>query len=119
MWWLHVLVYGCVVFFVFFFFQAEDGIRDVERSRGLGNGYKRQAYAVLNSKFEMSHEAIAKAVGKKRVTISNSLRLLKLPPDIRKSLRKGDISAGHACAILQAKTGQAMNKTWKIMLLKD
>jgi len=78
-----------------------------------------EAYAVLNSKFEMSHRAIAKAVGKKRVTVSNSLRLLKLPPDIRKSLRKGDISAGHARAILQAKTGPAMNKIWKAILKKD
>jgi len=78
-----------------------------------------EAYAVLNSKFEMSHIAIAKAVGKKRVTISNSLRLLKLPPDIRKSLRKGDISAGHARAILQAKTGPAMNKIWKAILNKN
>ena len=78
-----------------------------------------EAYAVLNSKFEMSHIAIAKAVGKKRVTISNSLRLLKLPPDIKKSLRKGDISAGHARAILQAKTGPAMNKIWKAILKKD
>eukprot|EP00831_Metopus_contortus_P015778 TRINITY_DN16563_c0_g1_i5.p3 TRINITY_DN16563_c0_g1~~TRINITY_DN16563_c0_g1_i5.p3 ORF type:complete len:135 (+),score=44.59 TRINITY_DN16563_c0_g1_i5:87-491(+) len=32
----------CVFFFFFFFFQAEDGIRDVERSRGLGDVYKRQ-----------------------------------------------------------------------------
>ena len=78
-----------------------------------------EAYAVLNSKFEMSHVAIAKAVGKKRVTVSNSLRLLKLPPDIRKSLRKGDISAGHARAILQGKTGPAMNKIWKAILNKD
>ncbi len=29
---------------IFFFFQAEDGIRDVERSRGLGDVYKRQDY---------------------------------------------------------------------------
>ncbi len=33
-----------VVYFLFFFFQAEDGIRDVERSRGLGDVYKRQDY---------------------------------------------------------------------------
>ena len=31
--------------FVFFFFQAEDGIRDLVRSRGLGDVYKRQAHA--------------------------------------------------------------------------
>ena len=78
-----------------------------------------EAYAVLNSKFDMSHEAIAKSVGKKRVTVSNSLRLLKLPSDIRKSLRKGHISAGHARAILQAKTGPAMDKIWKYILNKD
>ncbi len=34
-----------VLRFFFFFFQAEDGIRDVERSRGLGDVYKRQDYS--------------------------------------------------------------------------
>ncbi len=33
-----------LVYYLFFFFQAEDGIRDVERSRGLGDVYKRQDY---------------------------------------------------------------------------
>ena len=32
----------CHVFYIFFFFQAEDGIRDLVRSRGLGDVYKRQ-----------------------------------------------------------------------------
>ena len=37
----------CVFFFsMFFFFQAEDGIRDLVRSRGLGDVYKRQAMAI-------------------------------------------------------------------------
>ena len=72
-----------------------------------------EAYAVLNSKFSMSHNEIAKAVGKKRVTISNSLRLLKLPSEIRSSLRKGVITAGHARAILQGKTTNQMIKAWK------
>ena len=78
-----------------------------------------EAYAVLNSKHGLSHAGIAKAVGKKRVTISNSLRLLKLPPEIRKSLRDGEISAGHARAILQAKTNEGMKKVWKIILNND
>jgi len=78
-----------------------------------------EAYAVLNSKYGMSHNAIAKAVGKKRVTISNSLRLLKLPTEIRKSLRKGDISAGHARAILQGKTVSEMIKAWKKIIDDD
>ncbi len=75
-----------------------------------------EAYAVLNSKFGKSHQAIASSVGKKRVTISNSLRLLKLPSEIRKSLRKNEISAGHARAILQAKTVAKMIKIWKKIL---
>lgn len=75
-----------------------------------------EAYAVLNSKFDMTHGEIAKAVGKKRVTISNSLRLLKLPIEIRKSLREGLISAGHARAILQGKTVSEMIKAWKMIL---
>ena len=41
-----VFVLFCFLFFVFFF-QAEDGIRDVERSRGLGDVYKRQVLDIL------------------------------------------------------------------------
>ncbi len=37
-------IHRFIVCFLFFFFQAEDGIRDVERSRGLGDVYKRQDY---------------------------------------------------------------------------
>ena len=38
----------CLLFFVFFFFQAEDGIRDLVRSRGLGDVYKRQGFAYIH-----------------------------------------------------------------------
>ena len=42
-----VLFFSCFFcFFLFCFFQAEDGIRDLVRSRGLGDVYKRQAYLV-------------------------------------------------------------------------
>ena len=78
-----------------------------------------EAYAVLNSKYNLSHDAIAKSVGKKRVTVSNALRLLKLPVEIRKSIRKGKISGGHGRAILQAKTIASMNKLWRVILNKD
>ena len=78
-----------------------------------------EAYAVLNTKYGMAHGVIAKAVGKKRVTISNALRLLKLPKEIKKSLRNGQISAGHARAILQAKNSSFMKKMWKTILKKD
>ncbi len=78
-----------------------------------------EAYAVLNKKYGLSHASIAKAVGKKRVTISNSLRLLKLPLEIRKSLIERKISAGHARAILQMKSPSSMIKVWEIIMEKN
>ncbi len=72
-----------------------------------------EGYAILNSEHGLSHDDIAKTIGKKRATISNSLRLLKLPPEIRKSIREGKISAGHGRAILQKKTISAMQIFWK------
>tara|TARA_B100000123_G_C25734094_1_gene430684 strand:+ start:364 stop:1239 length:876 start_codon:yes stop_codon:yes gene_type:complete len=78
-----------------------------------------EAFAVLNKKYSLPHEAIAKAVGKKRVTISNALRLLRLPQTIRKSLIDKEISAGHARAILQAKPPLKMIKVWKTIIGKN
>ena len=72
-----------------------------------------EGYAVLNSKYSLSHDGIAKTIGKKRTTISNALRLLKLPPEIRKSIRSGEITAGHGRAILQKKSIPAMKNLWK------
>ena len=72
-----------------------------------------EGYAVLNSKYSLSHDGIAKTIGKKRTTISNALRLLKLPPEIRKSIRNGEITAGHGRAILQKKSISAMKNLWK------
>ena len=40
------------IFCFFFFFQAEDGIRDLVRSRGLGDVYKRQAYGCTSEKVD-------------------------------------------------------------------
>ena len=72
-----------------------------------------EGYAVLNSKYSLSHDGIAKTIGKKRTTISNALRLLKLRPEIRKSIRSGEITAGHGRAILQKKSIAAMKNLWK------
>ena len=71
-----------------------------------------EGYAVLNSKYDLSHEDIAKTIGKKRATISNALRLLKLPAEIRRSIRDGKISAGHGRAILQKRTINSMRRLW-------
>jgi ParB family chromosome partitioning protein len=58
------------------------------------------AYKKLMDLTGLSQDEMAARVGKNRSTVANALRLLKLPPDIRESLEKGDISPGHARAIL-------------------
>ena len=59
-----------------------------------------EGYAILCGKYNLAQEEIAKRVGKSRPAIANSLRLLKLPPEIKSALKSGNISAGHARAIL-------------------
>ena len=78
-----------------------------------------EGYAVLNSKYGMSHELISTSVGKKRTTISNFLRLLKLPPEIKTSIREGGISAGHGRALLQLKSVHAMKKMWNKIIRQN
>ena len=75
-----------------------------------------EAFAILQSKFNLSQNQIAKTVGKSRSTITNSLRLLQLPSDIKKSLRNNQISAGHGRAILAMKTKQGMLKLWRLII---
>lgn len=58
------------------------------------------AYATLQEKFGLSQEEIAVRVGKGRTTITNSLRLLKLPQEIRDLLRAGQLTAGQARPLL-------------------
>jgi ParB family chromosome partitioning protein len=54
----------------------------------------------LMEQFHLTQEEISKQVGKDRTTITNAVRLLKLPQDIRQSLIDGSISMGHARAFL-------------------
>ena len=77
-----------------------------------------EAYALLQNKFNFSQNDIAKSVGKSRSTITNSLRLLQLPSEVRLSLKEGKVSAGHARAILALDSKKAMLKLWKL-ILKD
>ena len=56
-------------------------------------------YSLLSEKYGLSHKEIATRVGKSRSEISNKIRLLKLSPQIRNSLRKKEINYGHAKAI--------------------
>lgn len=59
-----------------------------------------EAYARLVEERMLSHEEIAKRVGKDRATITNCLRLLRLPEEVRLHIVEGRLSAGHARTLL-------------------
>lgn len=58
------------------------------------------AYQQLIEDFNLTHDDVATKVGKSRAAISNTLRLMQLPPGIQKLLAEGSLSAGHARALL-------------------
>ena len=58
------------------------------------------AYQTLADDFGLSHEEIAKRVGKRRTTVSNTLRLMRLAAPLQAALTRGFISEGHARALL-------------------
>ena len=57
-------------------------------------------YAELIEKYGMTQEKVAKMVGRSRSAVANAVRLLSLPERVLKMLENGDISAGHARALL-------------------
>lgn len=59
-----------------------------------------QAYQRLIDEFQLKHADVATRVGRSRAAISNALRLLDLPPELRSSLATGGITEGHARALL-------------------
>ncbi len=60
-------------------------------------------YKELIEKYDMTHEEVAKVVGKARASISNALRLLELPQAIKDLVESKDLSAGHAKVLLSVK----------------
>ena len=58
------------------------------------------AYKALIDQFDLTQEQIAKQVGKSRPAIANLLRLLDLPDEVLEQLKAGDLTAGHARALL-------------------
>jgi len=58
------------------------------------------AYQQMIEDFSMTHEQVATTIGKSRAAVSNTLRLLQLPPSIQRALREDRLSMGHARALL-------------------
>ncbi len=59
-----------------------------------------QALRRLQDELGLTQEALAGKVGKDRATVANTLRLLRLPTEVREELQRGTLSAGHARALL-------------------
>lgn len=68
-----------------------------------------EAYERLLKEHAYTPESLAERVGKNRSTVANSMRLLKLPPRIRSMVISGDLTEGHARAILGAPSDDAMS----------
>ena len=72
-----------------------------------------KAYSKLQTEYGLTQENIAKKVGKDRATITNFIRLLKLPDMIQKSLQNEEISMGHARGLMGLPSRGAQIKMWK------
>ena len=66
-----------------------------------------EAYKNLEETFNLTHEEISKRVGKNRTSVTNTIRLLKLPGEVQKSLLEKKITEGHARVLLALPTAQA------------
>jgi ParB family chromosome partitioning protein len=75
-----------------------------------------QGYKTLVDVGNLTQEEVAQRVGKNRVTVANSLRLLRLPDEILEVLDKGRISAGHARALLAVQDGALQKKLFRRIL---
>lgn len=79
----------------------------------VANGYNR-----LIEECNLTQEQLAKRVGKDRSTITNFLRLLRLPDRIQESLRKREIQSGHARALLAISDIAKLIEAWKLVVEK-
>jgi ParB family transcriptional regulator, chromosome partitioning protein len=72
-----------------------------------------KAYERLQSQYGLTQEDVAKKVGKDRASVANFIRLLKLPEAIQESLRKDEITMGHAKALMGLPSRGEQMRLWK------
>lgn len=85
------------------------------------------AYQQLVEDFELTHEQVAERVGKSRSAVTNTLRLLGLPPVIQHLLADGKLSAGHARALLatpdralqESLARTSVSEGWSVRMMED
>ena len=72
-------------------------------------------YRTLMERFSMTQERVAQRVGRSRPAVANALRLLTLPDGVVEMLRRGDLSAGHARALLPLEQAAASELAKRII----
>lgn len=72
-----------------------------------------EAYEQLAREFNLTQQQISEKVGKERATVANSLRLLSLVPEVKNMIIQGEITAGHAKALLALTDPEAQRKVAK------
>ena len=84
------------------------------------NAYEEaSAYKALIEQYGLTQEEASERVGKSRSAIANSMRLLELPDDVLEMLKTGDISAGHARALLGLKNKDCIVDTAEQILVRS
>lgn len=78
-----------------------------------------EAYKSLEENFNLTHEEISRKVGKNRTSVTNTMRLLKLPGDVQKALLERKISEGHARVLLSLPTAQAQINAMNHIISSD
>lgn len=89
--------------------QRED-LNPVEEAMG---------YGALIERFGLTQDQVAKQVGKNRSTVANMLRLLDLPAEVLEMLRSGDLTTGHARALLALNTEEDIIETANLVVSKS
>lgn len=84
------------------------------------NAYEEaSAYRALMDQYSLTQEDVAEKVGKSRSAVANAMRLLDLPDDVLEMLKTGDISAGHARALLGLKNKDVIVDTAEQILVRS
>ena len=114
--------------------RATDDLGSVERAlvenlhrQDLSPLEEASAYQQLVEDFSLTHEQVASRVGKSRSAVTNTLRLLSLPPAIQALLADGRLSAGHAKALLgspdrafqEQLARRAAAESWSVRMLEE
>ncbi len=92
-------------------------IENIQR-QGLNAIEEAHAYQYLIDKFQVTQEKISEVLGKARVSITNTLRLLKLPQEIQEEIKKGRISFAHGKALLEVEDSNQQRKLTQEVISK-